>query len=789
MRETEIHSRAGEARVGQLILCCLIWALLGGVWLSSAANADPVEVERLLLSGSGLGDTKDWEFSISAGRRAGETTTIPVPSQWEQHGFGSYNYGHDTAKSREQGEYRHRFHVPASWQGRVVDLVFEGSMTDTRARVNGVLAGPTHRGSFYRFRYDVTPLLRFGEENLLEVTVSKHSSDRSVNRAERNADYWVFGGIFRPVSLESRPPESIDHVAIDARHDGSLRLQARPRGLRAPAELHAWVERLDGERFEGSRVAQVEVDAPHVKLAMRQAGVSPWSAEDPQLYRLAVELRRGDRVLHRSHHRFGFRTVEVRPEGLWVNGHRVMLKGVNRHAFWPASGRTLNRELDRRDAELIKAMNMNAVRASHYPPDQSFLEACDELGIYVIDELAGWHDAYGSWVGRQLVREMVERDVNHPSVILWSNGNEGGWNLTLDDEFGLHDPQGRAVLHPDAIAGGFYTQHYPSWDELESWLDPGTLKNRWLSLRGALPLVMPTELLHGLYDGGSGAGLETFWSRLRASPRAAGAFLWSFTDEAIERTDRQGALDTDGNHAPDGVLGPYRELSATYYAVREVFSPVVLTASEDPATIEVENRFDATDLARCTFRWELLELPDPGEPPEVGRLDHGELPGPPTAPGERGRLALPKALGAAAADAVRWTAVDPMGREVSSWTLPQRDLRAELVAEQRSLPAQSAEGVVAEGVVTEGVVTEAVVAEQRLSLRAGDHGAVFDLESGELLTLSHRGRELSLARGPRLVGGSAPAGAQVQHEVVDEQATVDVSYRAQESAAHRLDRA
>ncbi|MEM7585615.1 MAG: hypothetical protein AAF560_19660, partial [Acidobacteriota bacterium] len=155
-----------------------------------------------------------------------------------------------------------------------------------------------------------------------------------------------------------------------------------------------------------------------------------------------------------------------------------------------------------------------------------------------------------------------------------------------------------------------------------------------------------------------------------------------------------------------------------------------------------------------------------------------------TAPGERGRLALPKALGAAAADAVRWTAFDPMGREVSNWTLPQRDLRAELVAEQQSIPSQSAEAVVAEA-----AVAEAVVDGPRLSLRAGDHGAVFDLESGELLRLSHRDRELSLARGLRVVGGSEPGGAQVRHEVVDEVATVDVSYRAQESAAHRLDRA
>ncbi len=733
-----------------------------GPWVT-LASATPQDTERFDLSGRGLGATVDWEFSVSAGRRAGEWTTLPVPSHWEQHGFGSYNYGHDDVKSREQGHYRHRFRVPANWQGRQIDLVFDGSMTDTEAKLNGRYVGPAHRGSFYRFRYDVTPLLRAGEDNLLEVTVRKHSADRSVNRAEREADYWVFGGIFRPVYLEARPAESIDHVAIDADHEGGLVAKVRLRGLNDRAVLHAWIESLEGKRLAATQPVAVDPAVPQAELEVQHDEAQPWSAESPQLYQLLVELRRGDQLLHRSRHRFGFRTVEVRTEGLFVNGRRVLLKGVNRHAFWPSSGRTMNRELDVRDVELIKEMNMNAVRTSHYPPDQSFLDACDELGLYVIDELAGWHDAYGSWVGRRLVREMVERDVNHPSVILWANGNEGGWNVSLDSEFALHDPQRRAVIHPDAVAGGFDTKHYLSWQELESSFDPSSLRNRWRALLGELPLVMPTEVLHGLYDGGAGAGLEDYWQRLRGSPRAAGAFLWSFTDEAIERTDRERALDTDGNHAPDGVLGPYRERSGSFYAVREIFSPIQLITERFQGSVELENQFTATNLAQCSFDWSLLDLPGPAARGEVRLVDSGSLPGPDVDPGGRGNLELPAGVDWPAVDAVRWTARDVAGRDVGSWVLPIRDLRREIA-------------LLSEPETGEPVVSRVIG--NVLELRAGTTGAEFDLTNGELLSLLHRDGRVRLSRGPRLTGSDAIGESRARYALEGNTAVVEVDYAA-----------
>ncbi len=713
--------------------------------LAAAPAAGTIESERLYLSGTGHGDAVEWEFFCTEGRKSGIWTTIPVPSQWELEGFGRYNYGHDEKKSREEGRYRHRFRVPDAWRGRRVELVFEGVMTDALVEVNGTPAGPEHRGGFYRFRYDVGELLRYGDDNLLEVRVRKHSADGSVNRAERQADYWVFGGIYRPVTLEASPREGISRLAVDARHDGALEVQvvlhgrAGPGldgpGLDGPGRLTARIETLAGEPVGQTLAVAVGPGAASAELEGTIRGAAPWSAETPTLHRLVVELHRDGELLHRRSERVGFRTAELRPgEGLLVNGRRTLLKGVNRHAFWPPSGRTLSRRIDRRDAELVKAMNMNAVRASHYPPDPSFLAACDQLGIYVIDELAGWHDAYGTTVGRRLVAEMVARDVNHPSILLWANGNEGGWNRHLDADFRRHDPQGRPVIHPGEVAGGVDARHYPSYAELKDHLDPLSSGNRWRDLFGELPVVMPTEFLHGLYDGGSGAGLEDYWRLLRSSPRAAGAFLWSFTDEAVVRSDRDGALDSDGNHAPDGVLGPYRERSGSFYALREIFSPIRRVGGIARGTLRLENRFVETDLSHCRFHWALLDLPGPGEPFAPGVLASGEVEGPEVPPGGNGELALPPTE--PGSDALRLRARDPQGREVASWVLPVRDLRRDF----GTLGAPDA-----------GTV-EVEESDDRVTFTTGTAAVELDRRSGELRALATGGERLEL-RGPHPTDG------------------------------------
>ena len=196
-----------------IILPVLIISILSG-------NAQKTEIRY--LSGTGKDHTVQWDFFCTHGRNSSEWRKIGVPSCWELQGFGSYLYGKTNMSANEKGLYKFNFSVPASWQKKQIFIVFEGSMTDTEVKINGLPAGPVHQGSFYRFKYDISRLLKFDENNLLEVTVSKESANESVNRAERLSDYWVFGGIFRPVYLEAFPVQHIDRVAIDAKADGTF---------------------------------------------------------------------------------------------------------------------------------------------------------------------------------------------------------------------------------------------------------------------------------------------------------------------------------------------------------------------------------------------------------------------------------------------------------------------------------------------------------------------------------------------------------------------------------------
>src|SRR5690606_29876480 len=181
--------------------------------------------QKQMLSGTGNDDTVNWDFYVTGGMQAGKWSTIPVPSNWELQGFGKYDYGFskDSLRGKEEGFYKRTFKVSNDWKNKKINIVFEGSMTDTEVKINGKLAGPVHQGAFYVFRYDITKLLKFGADNLLEVKVSENSANKSVNAAEREADFWLFGGIYRPVYLEGLPKNHIERVSIDAKADGSFR--------------------------------------------------------------------------------------------------------------------------------------------------------------------------------------------------------------------------------------------------------------------------------------------------------------------------------------------------------------------------------------------------------------------------------------------------------------------------------------------------------------------------------------------------------------------------------------
>ena len=501
---------------------------------------------------------------------------------------------------KEKGLYKYSFKVPADWKNKTVRIVFEGSMTDTEVKINSKSTGAIHQGAFYSFRYDITKLIKFGSANLLEVTVAKHSANASVNAAERKADFWLFGGIFRPVFLEALPVTHIETIAINAEADGRFSAVLVPVGSADSASIVLYD--ADGKLLGSANTKHAGDNSLHSFTSAGNFGnAKPWSPEFPNLYKAVFSIYKSGKLLHTLSQKFGFRTVEVKQrDGIYVNGVKVKMKGVNRHSFWPTSGRTTSKKISIDDVLLMKDMNMNAVRMSHYPPDTHFLEACDSLGLFVMDELAGWHGHYDTPTGTKLLKEMMDHDRNHPSIIFWNNGNEGGHNLELDHLFVEQDLQHRPVVHPWQLYGGIETQHYREYGYGVGNYEHGH------------DIVMPTEFLHGLYDGGHGAGLEDYWEAMWKNPLSAGGFLWDFADEGVVRSDRHDSVDTDGNHGADGIIGPFHEKEGSYYAIKEIWSPVYIEKKEMTEAfdgkINIENRYHYTNINQCSFSWRLKKL-------------------------------------------------------------------------------------------------------------------------------------------------------------------------------------
>jgi len=657
----------------KLLFLSLLWIV------SLTMNASNTDTQY--LSGTDKDRTVTWDFFCTKGMNSGKWSTIQVPSQWELQGFGAYNYGQGDPFNNEQGLYKYRFNVAKAWKGKKIYIVFEGSMTDTEVKINGNLAGPIHQGAFYQFRYDISNLLNYDSENLLEVTVSKESADSSVNRAERRGDYWDFGGIFRPVYLEALPVVNISRVAIDAKANGLFNMDVFLEGITKKAVLKAQIQTLDGKKFGPAMSVPVAEKSAMITLTGTFKNPACWHPETPNLYQVVIQLKTTKKAVHEICQRFGFRTVEIRPnDGIYVNNSKVQFRGVCRHTFWPESGRCSSKALSISDVETIKDMNMNAVRMSHYPPDQHFLDVCDSLGLFVLDELAGWQAYYSTETGKRLVRQMVERDVNHPSIVLWDNGNEGGFNKELRGEYAKYDPQQRIVIEPWSKINGTDTKHYPGYKYVENALTKGNL------------IYFPTEFLHGLFDGGHGAGLDDYWKLMTSKPLSAGGFLWVYADEGVVRKDRNDSIDNHGNNAPDGILGPHHEKEGSYYAIKEIWSPVYIEKTDLSRSIRVSNRYLTTNLNQCTFKGQLKKFSD-AFPSRNNQWKTFTIASTGIKPGETGYLFPEWPSNLNSFDVFYLTALDPTGKIINtwSWNLSAPQKMASKVSAKEILPVTANE--------------------------------------------------------------------------------------------------
>ena len=546
-----------------------------------------------------------------------------MPSHWQLHGHGAPAYTNVAypfpvdppfvPDENPTGEYRREFALPGGWPEGDAVLRFGGADSHLRVWLNGIELGEAC-GSRLVHEFAVGHLLR--PENLLEVRVRQWSAGSYLE----DQDMWWLSGLFRGVELLARPPGCIGDLFVHAAADGTLRVDAD-----VPARVV--VPELGIECDAGETVAAGPVE--------------PWSAELPRLY--AGELRAAGETVPL---RIGFRTVAVEDGELRVNGRRVLLRGVNRHEWDPDRGRAVPEDVMRRDVELMKAHNVNAVRTSHYPPHPRFLELCDEYGLYVIAECdlethgfqeVGWRGNPSDdprWREAYLdrIERTVERDKNHPSVIMWSLGNESGIGCNLvamADWARERDPSRPLHYEHDLTAtlGDVHSRMYPTHaevDELGRREEP-PLEDAGLDAARRAKPFLACEYAHAMGNGPG--GLVEYQALFERHPRCAGGFVWEWIDHGIRREQRDFAYGGDfgeplhdANFVADGLVLPDRMPSPGLLELKAVFAPVRIGAGG------IANLHDFRDLAHVRFAW-ALEVE--GEVVAEGALDPG-----PVGPGE-----------------------------------------------------------------------------------------------------------------------------------------------------------
>jgi beta-galactosidase len=550
---------------------------------------------------------------------------LPVPSSWPMHGYGRPAYTNVTypfpvdpphvPDENPTGDHRRLFDVPASWAGQRVLLRFAGVDSCGRVWVNGAEVGVT-QGSRLTHEFDVTAHLRPGAANVVAVRVHQWSAGSYLE----DQDMWWLPGIFREVTLEVRPAGGIDDLFVHAGYDhvtgrGTLRVDGPSGALFSVPDLG---------------LLGVPVNTDHVVDA-----VSPWTPETPRLYALEVATE-----AETVRMRIGFRTVAVVDGLLTGNGQRIFFRGVNRHEFHPDLGRVVPLDVVRAELLLMKAHHVNAIRTSHYPPHPAVLDLCDELGFWVIVEndlethgfeQIGWRgnptdDPRWTDACVDRMRRTVERDKNHPCVVMWSLGNEAGVGRNIAAmaavarDRPLHYEGDPSSAHVDV-----HSRMYATPDEVAAI--------------GAAPSGLPFILCEYAHAMGNGpGGLATYRELFETYPRCQGGFVWEWIDHGIRRGDHFayggdfGEPVHDGNFVIDGLVFPDRTPSPGLTELGAVFAPVRLLPGPD-GTLTVRNGYDHRDLSGIALDWTLTLA---GE-----SVDGGLLTTPLLGPGESAPLALP----------------------------------------------------------------------------------------------------------------------------------------------------
>lgn len=691
---TPFHAQKGDCSI-----------CLDGTW---RFRWTPVPDERIVEFYQTDFNDKDW-------------VGFPVPANWEVNGYGTPIYvsagypfkidpprvmgepkvGYTTYKERNPvGQYRRSFQLPAGWEARgQTFLRFEGVMSAFYVWINGKRVGYS-QGSMEPSEFNITNYLHAGE-NQIALEVYRYSDGSYLE----DQDFWRFGGIHRSIHLLHTPdirirdyavrtlPVSTDYqdfiLQIDPQFSVYRGMTGKGTTLqgvlkdasgREIATLKGDVEDILDLEHKAGRMNEWYPQRGPRKLGRMSATIkSPkrWTAETPYLYKLHLTLLTAEgEVIEQVEQSVGFRSVEIRNGQLLVNGAPVRFRGVNRHEHDPRMARVMSEERMLQDILLMKQANINAVRTSHYPNVSRWYELCDSLGLYVMDEadieehglrgtLASTPDWHAAFLDRAV--RMAERDKNHPSIVMWSMGNESGYgpNFAAISAW-LHDFDPTRPVHYEGAqgAGGepdpktvdvisrFYTR------VKQEYLNPGIAEGedkeraenaRWERLLEIAERtndnrpVMTSEYAHSM--GNALGNFKEYWDEIYSNPRMLGGFIWDWVDQGIYKTLPDGrimvAYGGDFGDKPNlkafcfnGLLMSDRETTPKYWEVKKVYSPVELRV--ESGELRVTNRNHHTDLSQYRCLWTLSI--------DGKQKDQGEITLPEVAPGESETIPLPVSI-------------------------------------------------------------------------------------------------------------------------------------------------
>lgn len=714
----------------------------------------------------------------------GAWDTIPVPSNWQLQGYDrprytnvQYPFPPDALPrvpedDNPTGTYRLRFQIPAEWEGMQVHIVFDGVDSAFHLWVNGQAVGYS-QDSRLPAEFDLTPYVHAGE-NVLAVRVYRWSDGSYLE----DQDFWRLSGIYRDVYLVARPPlylrDCVVTTTFDPTYqDATLRVRALLHNLGESAQRCALQARLfaaDGSMVAGARylihperggalVAAASVEAggeADVELVHKLPKPRKWSAEEPYLYTLLLTLEVGmGQILEATTIKVGFRQVEIRGGQLLLNGVPIRLGGVNRHEHDPQRGHAVSVESMLQDILLMKRHNINTVRTSHYPNDPRWYDLCDQYGLYLIDEAnVETHGVWDklakdpAWEAAFVERgaRMVKRDKNHPSVIIWSLGNESGYGPNHDAMSAWihqHDPT-RPVHYEsakDAALVDIMSVMYPKVEALKELAEkPGETR----------PVLM-CEYAHAM--GNSVGNLREYWDVIESHTRCIGGCIWDWVDQGLAQVTAQGETwfayggdfgdePNNGNFCINGLVGPDRYVHPGLVEYKKILEPVRVRAVDAAKGLfEISSRRYFASLADLVIAWK-LEVDG-----EIWRS--GTLPSLEIGPGQSAQMTVPGRLPVLAAGAEASLTLSFALAGDTPWASAGH----EVAFAQFPLPCAAPVRPVLSA--AQMAALQVYDWQTCVTVRGADWYLRFDKRAGTFTSLLYREREL-LRQGPRLEIWRAP---------------------------------